>query len=290
MYRLKISGNFFLILNDGDLTEHSRHPLKDVRYQIYNENLLDPTINFFGLEGQFNTKSNEADKFESSELLDENGDPFTSLAVLYDFLDKNTGGQKLSNSGNPIVDLATNDIGRDAWGRPKSILDRSIFHGMFTYNVPVITWEECFNGVFQPFTNATSLNGKLNLVAGATLNDVTRLKTFRNPRYEPNRGHLYSSSVFLPNPNALGNRRLGYFTDESGAFFSLESGTLYAVVRTTINTVTSEDKYPIDLTGVDLSKGNLFDIQMQWRGVGNYKFFINLKLVKEIEYAGTRVD
>lgn len=186
------------------------------------------------------------------------------------------------------VDLGTNDLGRDAWGRPKAILDRSILHGMFTYNVPVAIWQESFNGtVLSAFSNATSVEGKLNLAAGATLNDITYLKTFRNPRYEPNRGYLYSSSIFLPSPTELGTRRFGYFTEESGAFFELVSGGLYAVVRTTISTVTTDDRRLIDTTGIDLSKGNNYDIQMQWRGVGGYKFFINLKEFKFIDYVGT---
>jgi len=191
------------------------------------------------------------------------------------------------------VSLATNDLGRTAWGIPKVALDNSIFHGMFTYNVPVTTWQETINSVISSsFTNASSIDGKLNLTSGATNGDLTYLRTFRNPRYEPNRGFHYAISAFLPSVSALGNRRWGYFTDESGAFFSLESGTLYAVVRTTTTASgTVDDKHEITIPiGVDLSKGNLFDIQMQWRGVGNYKFFINLELVKTITYLNTRTE
>ena len=185
------------------------------------------------------------------------------------------------------VDLATNDTGRDAWGRPKAIIDNSIFHGMFTYNVPIPVWEESLNGTVQAFANATSENGKLVLASGATLNDLSRLRTYRNPRYEPNRGHLYSTSIFLPAPTAAGARRFGFFTAESGCYFEADASGLYGVVRTTIDAVTTEDRYLIDTTGVDLTKGNVYDIQMQWRGVGNYKFYINLTLVKEIEYQST---
>ena len=191
---------------------------------------------------------------------------------------------------NEVINLATNDIGRDAWGRPKTINDHSILHGMFTFNVPVNMWKETFNDTIQVITNATSVNGKLHLVSGATLNDVTVLDTYRNPRYEPNRGILYSTSVFLPNKTALGTRQFGYFTEESGAYFSLESGVLYAIVKTTIDSVTDEDKYVIDTTDINLEKGNTFDIQMQWRGVGNYKFYINLQEVKVIDYLGTRTE
>ncbi len=189
------------------------------------------------------------------------------------------------------VDVSRNELGYDAWGRNKVVLDKSLFHGMFTFNVPVSKWEEKINGVIQTtFVNATSENGELHLVSGATFNDFTTLRSFRNPRYQPNRGHLYSSSIFLPNVNHLGSRRFGDFTSESGAFFELESGTLYAVIRTTINAVTSDDRYLINTTGIDLSKGNIFDIQRQWRGVGNYKFFINEKEVKKISYLGTKTN
>lgn len=184
----------------------------------------------------------------------------------------------------------TTDIGKSAWGVPKTIIDNSILHGMFTFNVPVNVWKETFNNVERLPTNATSVDGKLHLEAGATLNDTTRLDTFRNPRYEPNRGHIYSTALFLPNPTALGGRAWGYFTEESGAFFTLVSGVLFAVVRTTVNGVTSDDSHIIDTTNIDLSKGNTYDIQMQWRGVGNYKFFINLQEVKSIDYLGTRTE
>jgi len=189
------------------------------------------------------------------------------------------------------VSIAKNELGYDAWGKPKTTIDLSLFHGMFTYNVPVTVWYESLNGVeLAAFSNASSVNGKLNLQSGVTLSDKVYLRTFRNPRYEPNRGYLFSTSVFLPNPTGLGIRRWGYFTSESGAFFELTSAGLFGVVRTTIDATTTDDRYAIDTTGIDLSKGNLYDIQMQWRGVGSYKFFINTKIAKEIEYVGTRTD
>jgi len=188
-----------------------------------------------------------------------------------------------------VKTLGTNKLGIDAWGRQKTVQDFSLLHGVFTFNVPASIWKETFNGVEQLSTNATSDDGKLSLLSGATLNDITMLSTFRNPRYQANRGNLYSSSIFLPNDTELGNRRFGIFTDESGTFFSLESGTLYGVIRTTVGGITTDDKHLIDLTGtgIDLNKGNVFDIQHQWRGVGDFKFFINLKEVLSVDYLGT---
>lgn len=195
----------------------------------------------------------------------------------------------MSNIRN--VELTNNDLGKGAWGRPKVINDYTIFRGMFTYNVPENDWYERINDVVQTtITNSTSVNGALHIQAGATLNDKTNLRSFRNLRYEPNKGFLYSTACIIENPTALMNRRFGVATDESGVFFSLESGTLYGVVRTTKTGVTTEDKVALDLTGIDLSKGNTYDLQYQWRGVGNYKFFINLKEVGSFDYLGTLTD
>jgi len=189
------------------------------------------------------------------------------------------------------VDIGKNELAFDAWGRPKVSNDRSLFHGLFSFNVPVTVWYERLNGTEQTITNSTSEDGALHVVAGATLNDKTNLRTFRNLRYEPNRGHLYSTSAILPNPSALQNRRFGIATNENGVFFSLESGTLYGVVRTTTTGGgTTEDKVALDTTGIDLSKGNVYDIQFQWRGVGNYKFFINFQEVGSFDYLGTLTD
>ena len=176
----------------------------------------------------------------------------------------------------------------DAWGRSKVVNDESLFHGMFSYNVPVTQWYERLNDVEQTISNSTSVDGALEVVAGATLNDKTNLRSYRNLRYEPNRGHLYSTSVILPNVAAVQNRRFGIGTNENGVFFSLESGTLYGVVRTTTaGGGTVEDKVALNTNGVDLTKGNIFDIQFQWRGVGNYRFYINLVEVGIFQYLGT---
>jgi len=276
--RVYFKNNYLYIVNNSDLT----NDIRNVSNNVY----LEKNGDIFAFYKKANDELIETISF--ADILDADGIAYSSANVLAELIEKGTSG--LNSENAPIISLSDNDIGLDAWGRPKTITDHSILHGMFTFNVPVNMWKETFNDTVQTITNATSVNGKLHLVSGATLNDVTVLDTYRNPRYEPNRGILYSTSVFLPNVSALGKRQWGYFTEESGAYFSLESGSLYAVVKTTVDTVTTEDKYLIDTTGIDLTKGNTFDIQMQWRGVGNYKFYINLKEVKEISYIGTLTD
>ena len=169
------------------------------------------------------------------------------------------------------------DTTTDAWGVPKVTQSYSLLHGIFTFNVPAGVWKESLNGSeLTAFAKATSVAGKLELTSGSTLNDTANLATLRHPRYEANRGHLYSISAFLPAPAAAGRRDFGLFTAESGVFFRLKADGLYACKRTTIATVTSvvEEKIEYLPSGIDLANGNIYDIQMQWRGVGNVLFFV----------------
>lgn len=198
--------------------------------------------------------------------------------------------QSIQEKVETLKNFSTNDLGYDAWGRGKFIKDNSIFHGMFTFNVPVSTWYETINGTIGATTNSNSVDGALCVTAGPALNDDTYLRSYRNPRYEPNRGALYSTAGWFENPTSAMTREFGTFTAESGVFFRLEpGGVLSGIVRTTTSGGgTVDDVISLALpAGLDLSKGNVFDIQYQWRGVGNYKFFVNLQEVGNSNYLGT---
>jgi hypothetical protein len=173
------------------------------------------------------------------------------------------------------------DLKLDAWGHQKVVQGVSLFSSSFTFNADRNLWVP-YEDTLEIYsdlnlTRYTFVNGKLNQSSGATLGQSSYLMSRRHARYQPNRGHLYSSSLILPSKAAIGIRNFGLFDEYNGAFFSLEDGILYAVIRTTINTVVVETfKEEIDLTvlGIDLEKGNNYDIQMQWRGVGNIKWLI----------------
>lgn len=276
--KLELKNNY-IVLTDTVTLETVEYPKARVRYKDYSNN-----IQFKYIDDTSQDKT-----YQFSELVDENEVAWTDLTTLLTWLRKNTGSDAatLDNEGVSNVNINRNELGFDAWGRQKTINDYSILHGMFTFNVPVSKWKETFNGSETTFTNANSVDGKLVLKSGTSLNDNTVLDSYRNPRYQPNRGHLYSTACIMTNPNNIGVRQWGLFTEENGVFFSLESGVLYAIIRTTNEGTTTEDKKLIDTTGIDLSKGNVYDIQFQWRGVGNYKFFINLQEVYTFEYLGT---
>lgn len=185
----------------------------------------------------------------------------------------------------------------DAWGRSKVVNDFSLVHGLFTYGIPYQFWILLENGTellnISSSTRTSSINGELVLKSGPSLNDESFLHTKRHPRYQPNRGHLWSASIFLPNKTASGERNFGLFNEENGVFFRLKSdGKLYAVLKSN-NVETIEEEIKRLPETFDAEKGNIYDIQTQWRGVGDVYFFVGdpqtgrSKLVHSFNLLGT---
>jgi hypothetical protein len=199
-----------------------------------------------------------------------------------------TDAQLRASPVNTTINKAFGDLIVDAWGIPKVSLPHSLFHGLFTFDIPAAQWF-MYHGVTQVYTstNIASTNSAGVVTANATQPSVT-LQSRMCPRYQPNRGHLYSTALWCPSKTADGVREWGLSTTENGVFFRLKSdGLLYAVLRSnSIETVEEViDTSVVD--GFDVQKGNVYDIQYQWRGVGDYKFYINLVLVHTFENLGT---
>jgi len=179
---------------------------------------------------------------------------------------------KLINNGDDTYSIScstsNNILGYDAWGRSKSVKDYSMFHGMFTFEVPDEMWIEYANGAEVPKTNATSVNGELQLVSNG--NASSMLMSKRHPRYQPNRGFLYSDSGFVKNATS-------------------SNGKLYAMRRTLIDGVVVESEVLLDYSVLknELSEGHVRDIQAQWRGVGDIKYFMDLEEILNNELLGT---
>lgn len=179
------------------------------------------------------------------------------------------------------------DIITDVWWRPKMVDDFSIFHGLFTFDIPKQLWLTFENGTeTTASTRVTSVNGTAIIKSGATIGNTALLRSKRHPRYQPNRWQLFSTAGFLPSPSAIGIRQIGFKNTITWVYFQLEDGVLYAVI---LNDSVEKEKEVIDLSLVgmtiaDLAYGTLYDIQYQWRWVWDYFFYINQKLVHKTSF------
>lgn len=126
-------------------------------------------------------------------------------------------------------------LGVDAWGTQKVAQSYSLDHGLFTFDIPASMWLLYENGVeVSSSTDITSINGIATLLTTAT-NTTLLLESKDCRRYQPNRGHLFSLSIFLPNKTNDGVRDFGVFTAENGVFFRLKAdGKLYACIKLSI--------------------------------------------------------
>lgn len=142
------------------------------------------------------------------------------------------------------IQAGTSEISLDAWGRQKVYYDHSLFNSIFTYNVPNRNWEEVAVDAADGYTiltgtgvRATSEDGALKITSGTVADEGTALLSKRHPRYQPNRGHLYSTAGWFPNPTADGFRKWGLMcgclsdSRRTGVYFELEgngsSSSLY---------------------------------------------------------------
>lgn len=187
---------------------------------------------------------------------------------------------------------------KDAWGRPKAIHDYSIFSGTWTFGVPSRVWEEVswdyINeiAVLQPsFTKVSSREHMLSVLSGTSAGNGTVARTRKYMRYQPNRGQIFSTAVTCPNASANAIREWGLSTAQNGVLFELEGdGTDWDMFVTRrrsgiiVEKTSIKDFLPASF---DPSKGQVYDIQYEWRGVGNFFFFVNLQLVYTMDVLGT---
>lgn len=200
----------------------------------------------------------------------------------------------MSTKQNHIV-LGDGDLTLDAYGLQKMVIPYTMFHSLFTFDVPVKMWANEINGVEENLlisTLVTSVNSMLNVKTAANNGDITYLHSRRHPRFQANRGHLYSASIIIPTPTDAAVEDWGLFTDINGVFFRVKvDGELYACIQSG-GSITHQEKITMPFE-LDLTKGHIYDIQFQWHGVGDYKFFISdpktgvLKLVHHIKLLGT---
>lgn len=189
------------------------------------------------------------------------------------------------------------DITSTAWGIRKASLDYSIFHALFTYDVPERIWNWRVNWVEEDISrnlNPRILSnwGTLNVVSDDVDWNTVCLQSRRHPRYQPNRGHLFSSSVFIYTASVTWIRRWGLYTQDSncdpvnGVLYEWDGTNLYGCIYSNWVEKTRDIIDTSTIPNFNIEKGNLFDIQFQWRWVGDYFFFLNQKLVHVVRNTG----
>jgi hypothetical protein len=221
-------------------------------------------------------------------------------------MDYNDAGQPVLRTITTINSTNNTGFGNsryslDAWGRPKVMLDESLFSSTWTFDISARVWEEWAyteGSGWSPqagFTNATSEDHMLTVKSTTTVGGGCTIASKVHPKYQPNRGHLYSTAMTHPNVTDAGLTRFGLGSPQDACAFEVEGdGTDWDIFAVRRNGGVIENRVSVKATllerfpNFDPTKGHVYDIQFQWRGVGNYFYFIDLQLVYAEEVLGTR--
>ena len=206
----------------------------------------------------------------------------------YDRLERIETGKTFVRTKDTVWNWVDTDLNSTAWGIQKTAQDLSLFHGIWTYNIPQKIWHIYENSTMiannDLSTKCVSNLGQMEMTSWTTIWDTTEMVSRRHPRYQPNRGHYFATAWYFPNPSAIWIRKIWFKSNWNWVYFKLEDWILYWVME---NSVGLTKTVEIDLpAGTDLSAWNLLDIQYHWRGVWNYYFYFNLKLAGTITNLG----
>lgn len=152
-------------------------------------------------------------------------------------------------------------------------------------------------GTASHLPNQSAIEVAVTGASGSTAGIVTN--TYY--KYQSSYTQLINMSVINSDTGQANQvREWGYFDDGDGVFFRLSGTSFYIVERTSTSGSPVETTYlqsswnvdPLDGTGpsgvnLNLSKGNIFEIELQWFGVGTARYSINGILVHEVAHANT---
>jgi hypothetical protein len=202
----------------------------------------------------------------------------------------------VSETGPASVVAGESDLALDTNGIQKVTQDFSLLHGLFTFDIPPSLWLIAEDGVEilnSTSTRATSIDGYANVRSGTTAGQICHLESRRHPRYQPDRGMKFAASIGFKGANLDGILEAGFLVDnENGVYFKTKGdGNLYACVLND-GVETHEEIITFPFT-IDITKGNLYDIRVQWRGVAKVEYFVGspitgfLVKVHEINFLNT---
>jgi len=190
--------------------------------------------------------------------------------------------------------LVDSDILNTAWGVIKSSFDYSIFHSMWTYDVNGTIWkiiEDWVEVKAKDSTRVSSINWTLEILSWPTNWNYTLIQSFRSPRYQPNRWHLYSTSIFAPTYDLNWAHReywIWFVVDwvvYNWTSLLILNWVPYFKIVSWWNIIYNED-VSLDFINkwIDISRLNddwlLYDNQFQWRWVWDFFYYIEQKLIK----------
>lgn len=177
----------------------------------------------------------------------------------------------------------------DAFGRLRVANPHTIFDSQHQ-DVENDKWDTLITGSGTKTHLPNESTIKLE-IATANNDSIVR-ETLRTMPYQPGKSLLIMNTFAMGTPKANVVQRVGYFTTNNGIYFENDSGNNYVVLRSSVtgNVVETRvaqanwniDKFdgtgysaqgtgPEHTSGLDITKSNLFWLDIEWLGVGDVR-------------------
>jgi hypothetical protein len=185
---------------------------------------------------------------------------------------------------------------QDAFGAQRVTSPFALHDQTFRYGILSDIWESS-TAVSGTVTNLAN-ESAARLAVIATTGSFAKLRTNTYFRYQAGRGQRILMTVYHADTGQINQvRTWGYGDTSNGLFFQLSGTTLQLVRRTytsgapvdNVVTQTNWNADRMDGTGpsgtvLDVTKGNIYEISVEWLGVGIVRFFINGQLVHTMNH------
>lgn len=164
----------------------------------------------------------------------------------------------------------------DAFGRQRVSDPVTLFDSQNQYENNQLVWQDVkFGDGTASFSAATAA---VELRTGTTSGDRVIRQTRQYHRYQPGKSQLVLMTYVFSNPARENvSQKVGYFDNDNGIYLDLSGTTLQLVWRTKTtgtvqNNAIAQADWNLDkMADLDVSKAQIFFIDLEWLGVGSVR-------------------
>ena len=200
-----------------------------------------------------------------------------------DFVNNYAGGvSRGTDSAISVTTTFSDSFNLDAFSRLRTGGPHSLFDSTQMFNDQPLFWENILTG------NGTATYRQneacTRLECTTTSGDKVIRQTKEYFKYQPGKSLRMAMTGIVGTGKTNVTKRVGYFDDHNGVFYEQTSTGLYVVERSYTTGSVVENKIaqsnwnidPLDGTGksaitVDMSKGQIFVLDIQWLGMGRVR-------------------
>ena len=200
-----------------------------------------------------------------------------------DYMNNYAGGAaRGDDSAISVTATFTDSFNLDAFSRLRTGNPQSLFDSTQIFSDHPLFWENIITGSGTAVYQSNESSTRLTCTTSTGDKVIRQTREYFN--YQPGKSLRLAMTGILGAAKDGVRQRVGYFDNNNGVFFEQTSSGIYIVIRSDtsgspVDTRVEQSNWNIDtldgggLSGVtiDLSKGNIYVLDIQWLGMGRVR-------------------